>query len=266
MRDWIFSSVTSGVQAAEGVRQHAVVCLHDAGDRQQHRLDADVLAQFHGIVDAALARINRGHHDAEDIFRPHGIGRNGGGERRIDAAGESQEDFLETGLTRVIADAQHQRVPDLGFGREIVVRDASRCRCSEIHDEHVFVEAFGAREQPAVRIEGGAAAVEDQVVVGAHLVDDEQRQAGTFCAMWPSISLAQHLLADVKRRCREVEDRLRACFGQGLDRVLMVAPPLPEIAVVPDVFADADAEPHAVQFEHLRLGAGSKYRSSSNTS
>ena len=37
-----------------------------------------------------------------------------------------------------------------------------------------------------------------------------------------------------------------------LDRIVVIAPALPEIAVVPDVLADADAEPPPAELEHLR--------------
>ena len=39
---------------------------------------------------------------------------------------------------------------------------------------------------------------------------------------------------------------------QHLDGILMIAAALPEIAVVPDVLADADAQPPAVQLQDLR--------------
>ena len=36
-----------------------------------------------------------------------------------------------------------------------------------------------------------------------------------------------------------------------LDRIVMIAAALPEVAIVPDVFADADAEPASADVEHL---------------
>ena len=46
-----------------------------------------------------------------------------------------------------------------------------------------------------------------------------------------------------------------AC-GEDLDGVLVIAAAAPEIAVVPDVFADADAQAPAVQLEDLGAGGG----------
>ena len=39
---------------------------------------------------------------------------------------------------------------------------------------------------------------------------------------------------------------------QLFDRIVVIAPPLPEVAIVPDVLADADAEPPPAEIQHLR--------------
>ena len=70
--------------------------------------------------------------------------------------------------------------------------------------------------------------------------------------MLPSISS--------RRRCLPTEngdaDRLTiACAparDQLLDRIVVIAAAFPEVAIVPDVFADADAEPPAAEIEDLR--------------
>ena len=77
-----------------------------------------------------------------------------------------------------------------------------------------------------------------------------------FRAIWLSIRSRRACFSTVERRGREVDDRLRAFAGQHLDRVVVVAAALPEVAVVPDVLADADAELPAVEFEHSGLGGG----------
>ena len=46
------------------------------------------------------------------------------------------------------------------------------------------------------------------------------------------------LLADRERRGRDVHDTRGARRDQILDRVDMIALPLPEVAIVPDVLAD----------------------------
>ncbi len=51
-------------------------------------------------------------------------------------------------------------------------------------------------------------------------------------------------------------ERLTIACGAGanelLDRIVVVAAPLPEVAIVPDVFADADAEPASGDVQRLR--------------
>src|SRR6185295_6177769 len=64
-------------------------------------------------------------------------------------------------------------------------------------------------------------------------------------------SIAQLVFADFEGRRRQVDDRLRAGLRQLLDRIEVIPAALPEIAVVPDVFADADAELLAAELEDL---------------
>ena len=60
------------------------------------------------------------------------------------------------------------------------------------------------------------------------------------------------MLADRERRRRQVDDRVGAGAHQLFDRIVVIAAPLPEVAIVPDVLADADAEPAAAELEDLR--------------
>ena len=104
---------------------------------------------------------------------------------------------------------------------------------------------------PPVASKHTAAAIEHQIVVAAELIHVGDRHTVT------SRHAAEHLFAEAllagdEGRRREIEDGLRAGANQLLDRVVMVAPALPEVAVVPDVLTDADAEPHAADVEHLR--------------
>src|SRR6185369_16192852 len=84
----------------------------------------------------------------------------------------------------------------------------------------------------------------------AYLIDDGDGEAILLCHVAEHF-LPQGLLAGVEGRGGEVKDGLRAGFGEGFDRVLMITAALPEIAVVPDVFADADAKSYAVQLQNL---------------
>ena len=122
----------------------------------------------------------------------------------------------------------------------------------EIGNQQVFLEAFGTGEEPPLRVESRAAAVENQVVIAAHLVHHHQRQA-VFLGGVGEHLLAQHLFPHGERRCGEIDDGLGAGLRENLDGIVVVAAALPEIAVVPDVFADADPQLAAIQLQDLRL-------------
>ena len=65
--------------------------------------------------------------------------------------------------------------------------------------------------------------------------------------MWPSISSRRTCLPTVNGEAERLTIACAPALRQRLDGVLVVAAALPEIAVVPDVFADADAQRAAVQ-------------------
>src|SRR5262245_55489531 len=63
---------------------------------------------------------------------------------------------------------------------------------------------------------------------------------------------AFRVLAGRERRRGQIEDRVSARAHQLDNRIVVIAAALPEIAIVPDVLADADAEPPTAELEHLR--------------
>ena len=72
---------------------------------------------------------------------------------------------------------------------------------------------------------------------------------------------AQHLfaaaiLADRERRRGEVDDRVGAGAHQLFDRIVVIAAALPEVAIVPNILADTDAEPASAELEDLRAVVG----------
>ena len=70
--------------------------------------------------------------------------------------------------------------------------------------------------------------------------------------MWPSISSRRICLPTVKGEAERLTIACAPALASTSIGSLVIAPPLPEIAVVPDVFADADAQAPAVQFQNLR--------------
>ena len=67
----------------------------------------------------------------------------------------------------------------------------------DVDHQYVFVECVAAGEHLSVRIEGAAAAIKDQIVVAAHLIDVQQRKLVTLRGV-PKHLLSQCLLADGK--------------------------------------------------------------------
>ena len=94
----------------------------------------------------------------------------------------------------------------------------------------------------AVGVEGAAPAVEDEVVVAAELVDVGDRHA-VLARHAAEHLFAPPVLAGRERRRRQLTIDVGAGADQFLDRIVVVAAALPEVAIVPDVLADADAEP-----------------------
>src|SRR5262245_65151075 len=73
----------------------------------------------------------------------------------------------------------------------------------------------------------------------------------------PLCHSAEHLfaasvLAGGERRGGEVDDDIGVGGDELFDRIVMVAAALPEVAIVPDVFADADPDAAASDVEDLR--------------
>jgi hypothetical protein len=110
----------------------------------------------------------------------------------------------------------------------------------QVHHHHVFLEAFGPREQAAL---ASNAPLRPSKIRSSLPPTWFTKTTGRpyFPSQVAEHLFAQKLLPHGERRRREVDDRLGPRLCQHLDGVLVIAPALPEIAVVPDVFADADA-------------------------
>ncbi len=124
-------------------------------------------------------------------------------------------------------------------------------RAVHVADDYVGVERTAAGDRRSRGVERAAAAVEDEIVVAAELVDVRERH--------PILQrhAAEHLLAPAvlaggERGRRQVDDGFGARAHQLFDRIVVIPPALPEVAIVPDVFADADAQPPAAKSQDLR--------------
>jgi hypothetical protein len=116
-----------------------------------------------------------------------------------------------------------------------------RRRHPEVDHDGFLDECRRPGQGPAVWSDRGAAPVEHQVVVAADLVDVNHREL-VLPGEFGQHPLAQALLADRKRRGRHVDEQVGAGPPRLFDRIAVVAAALPEVAIVPDVLADADGD------------------------
>jgi hypothetical protein len=208
--------------------------------------------------------------------------RDGGHQRGIDPARQPDHHVLEPVLADVVARAQHERLvalvdrwqrdsragrqrrrrhlgrrgqrdPREGLGGPQLLLAAPRVVQArvedgvevEVGDDEVLGELAAPGHRLAALVDDQAAAVEDQLVLAAHHVDEGQahqvvrRPGGDH-------PLALVSLAGVVRRGVDRHHQLGA--GQGLPR----GGP----GRIPDVLADVDGEGGLAQLEHRRLGAG----------
>ena len=70
--------------------------------------------------------------------------------------------------------------------------------------------------------------------------------------MLPSICSRSRCLPAVNGDAERLTIACAPAARQLLDRIVVIAAALPEVAIVPDVLADADAEPPAAELEDLR--------------
>ena len=211
------------------------------------------------------------------VVGPERVDRDARHDRRVDPAGQADDDVVEAVLRAIVAGAEHQRVVQLAVGIErrgdradgrIVVDDrfgghldrreqrlgdpATRVEQPfavhgwhrHVDDHQVVDELRGPRQQRALVVEHDRTAVEDQLVLAADLVDvhDRRVRIGRPGRQHP---LALGALAGVERRTVDVDADLGAggrLLGDGTERA-------------PDVLADRDAHLDATDHEQLeRIG------------
>ncbi len=255
MRDWIFSSVVSGLVPANNGFKRANVLLKELADVDHFKANAQVGRQPAAVVDRACRRVGAGHSDGDHILRAQRVFGDGRHQRRVNAAAQGHQGLVKAAFAHIIARAQHQRVVS---GRGIVLIRHGHLRSIKGIDQHqVLLERGCLGNQLAVRIQGQRGAVEEQAVVAAHLVGHQHGYAV------PPRNCRQHLaahgaLAVPVRRRRQIDVHRRMLAHQlfhGIDRI---EPPRPEVLVVPGVLADGNRQPHAVQFHHLLRSRRSK--------
>jgi hypothetical protein len=173
----------------------------------------------------------------------------GQGQGRIDTAREPKHGTAEPVLASIIAHAQHQRPVDaflqvhrlvVGRGRAAAIGDPAdgTTLVVEIQRQQGLFEGRCAAQYPpgAVRNEGGA--VEDQLVLTPDEICIQDKDAMLARAA-PDQCLALSPLAGMEGRCVDVDQNPSARLHGLQCRALL-----------PDVFADAQADLQAQMVEH----------------
>ena len=181
MRDWMFSSVVSAGLPAKAGASVIAKRHHRAFDADGLIRNAQHFGAFGGIVEAFLRGVARRHHHAAHALGSQRIDRHRRGQRRIDAARKPQHDAGKAVLVHVIAQAQHHRVID---GRRALLACPALARRADplgrpARRHSVTTSLFlPGRQRPgdrAVGIDDQGGAVEDELVLPAHLVEIDER-------------------------------------------------------------------------------------------
>ncbi len=212
-----------------------------ARDRFDARFAAEIFYQFFRIFDASFGRKRRRHHHAQKIFRADRFRRERGDERRINAARQTENAFFEIVFPRVIANSENQSLMDR---RAFRARDAARVgQCVVDLDRFdKFLERRRLQNNIALRIGDQTRAVEDDAVVAADEIDENDRHFRQPGAVRNHLA-AQFYFAFVIRRSVDRDDYFRALLNDFFGRVVVVKPVLPKSFIVPEIFADDDADP-----------------------
>ncbi len=237
---------------AEQRRQHGAERLHRRADVHDVVADAQRPGAGLGVLQRVPAGVGRRHHDGVHALRPQRVGGDGRGERRIDATGKADHHRREAGLVHVVAQAQHHRPVDRldvaqlrcdGAGRDLPAFLAAR----ELHRRHLLGEGGELHFQRTIRAQREGAAVVDDLVLAADLVEIDKGQAALDHT--PDAELHAHVgLADLVGRGVGHQQDLAAGLGDALHDV-----------GGPHVLADRHAEAHAAEHQRPRHRARRKH-------
>jgi hypothetical protein len=204
--------------------------------------------------------VHRGHGHRRHLLRPQGLHGQRQGEGAVDAARAAHHRLAEAATARVVAQAQHdlRLVEGQGVqagrwhGGGLLPVGKQEAAVLEAQGAQFLDEAAGLEADTAAGFHREGGAVEDQLVLPAHLVDIEQRQPVALAGAAED-PVALRTLADVGRAGVDRDDQVRRRIGQTAEGVEGVVLRL----VVPAVLADQQAHLHAGHAQHAgHVGAG----------
>ena len=168
-------------------------------------------ASARGVGERSRRRVARGHRHAQHVLGPERARREAGDQRRVDAAREARaararsRSGARSRACRAPAPPAPSARPSCSNAPQLARRRAPL----DVDDDQIGRVLGGARDDLAARVERQAGAVEDQIVLAADLVDEQQRPAPAPRRRRQH-ARAQVALLDGERRGREVEDDLGA--------------------------------------------------------
>ena len=189
-----------------------------------------------------------GQHDAAHPLRSQRIDGDRRAKRGIDAAGKPEDDTGKPILLDVIAQAQHAGgviglLPLLDrLDRPLDAAPAIVC-APPMGDRHTLAKRRKLRGERAVGVEHEGGAVEHQLVLAADLVEIDQRQTALRYPRNREVEASLGLVAPIGRTVRHQQD-----FPAGLRDAF-------DDVGAPDILADGNADPHAVEHDRARHGS-----------
>ena len=203
---------------------------------------AEVRRQLLGVRLRAIGRESAGHGDAPDIVRAEGVDGDGSRQGGVDAAGQAEDCFIQAVFARVVAQAQDAGVVHLfveaaqvgavGAGVVDLLQVQGRglgCRKRPVAEILAVLRAL--LEEGAVGGHDEAPAIEDEVVLRAHLVQVHHWRAALHGALADEIVACVHLPCVV-----------RAAVDGDQHIEVLVCELGHRTTVAPDVLADGDAD------------------------
>ena len=218
-----------------------------------------------------------GHDDAGEPLGAERIGGEHRHQRRVDAPGEADQGMLEVVLSRVVAQAEHERRVDLvQVGQRLL---DSRALPAELPEQQVLLELSRPGDDLTVCVDDEAVAVEDELVLASdEIAEGEWDPVGARALREHPLAIAA--LAAQVRRAGWVEDQL----GAGVCLQLCRRPRLPHVLAdrdrrrwspatsttsgstpgleVPDLVEDAVVGQAVLAVDRLERAVGSETRPS----
>ena len=216
------------------------VGFEDLGDRNGEKFNTEILGERAGIGLAAFRRVGAGHGNAEDVRGAESFDSERGNDGRVHAATEADNRFGEAAFADIVARSSDESAVGVSnFVLRLLVNVA--LAGDSVEKDEVLFEGFGLCGDLTVRCEGDAGAVEDQRIVSPNLIDVDDR-APVVAGDRAKHAEAKITFIDGVRRSGDVQEKTGALGDEFENGIAGVHGGSPEVFVVPDIFADGDAE------------------------